>query len=124
MVPLGLLEWPDLFRGRQVIWYVDNTPAMAAFVKGASSNPHLEQIVGLTWILAFHLDCQLWFEWVDSDSNWSDDLSRHLAGDTLSQELGFTPEPITQDSVWWQLPWLSLWHEVARRVKDQALEKK
>ena len=122
MILLSLLQWPEVFSGRRVIWYVDNTSAMHSFVKGASADLHLEKIVGLTWILAFHLDCQIWFEWVDSGSNWSDDLSRDLERDQLSRELGYDPRPITQESAWWSESWLAVWHEAARRVKDRALE--
>ncbi len=66
MVPLALMSWPERVRGRRIVWYVDNTAAMSAFVKGASANEHLEHIVGLFWMLAWHLDVQVWFEWVDS----------------------------------------------------------
>ena len=38
MVPLSLIQWPDVFRGRSVVWYIDNTSAMASFVKGTSAN--------------------------------------------------------------------------------------
>ena len=65
MVPLALTTWPERFRGRSVVWFVDNTAAMSAFVKGVSGNPHLEKIVGLTWIIAFHLSTTIWFEWVE-----------------------------------------------------------
>ncbi len=51
--------------------------AMASFVKGASANEELERIVGLFWMLAWHLEIRVWFEWVDSDSNWSDDGAEH-----------------------------------------------
>ena len=122
MVPLALLEWPEAFRGRDVVRYVDNTSAMCSFVKGASANEHLEKMVGLTWILAFHLRCRFRFEWVDSGSNWSDDLSRDLGQDKLSRNLGFQPRPIEQDTTWWSQPWLELWYEAARLMKDRALE--
>ena len=53
MLPLTLLRWPEAFRERRVVWFVDNTAAMAAFVRGASGNPQLERIVALFWILLF-----------------------------------------------------------------------
>jgi hypothetical protein len=59
MVPLTLLEWPGRFRGRRMVWYIDNTSAMASFVKGASKSEQLERIVGLFWMLAWHLDIQV-----------------------------------------------------------------
>ncbi len=76
MIPLTMLRWPDVFRQRHVVWYVDNTAALASFVKGASANEDLEIIVAIFWMAACHLQCSVWFEWVDSDSNWSDGVSR------------------------------------------------
>ena len=69
MVPLAVLQWPEKIRGRKLVWYVDNTSAMASLVKRASANAHLEGIVGLTWMIAYHLQVDIWFEWVDSESN-------------------------------------------------------
>ena len=101
MVPLPLLQWAEAFRGRRMVWYVDNTAAMASFVKGASANPHLERVVGLFWMLAYHLDLQVWFEWVDSDSNWSDGVSRDMADDALAAELGFSLREMRQPDAAW-----------------------
>ncbi len=42
-----------------MVWYIDNTSAMASFVKGASKSEQLERIVGLFWMLAWHLDIQV-----------------------------------------------------------------
>ena len=55
----------------------------------------------MAWILAFHLRCQIWVEWVDSGSNWADDLSRDLGQDQLSRSLGFHPEPLRAQMAWW-----------------------
>ncbi len=95
---------------------------MSAFVKGASKNPFLEKIVGLTWIVAFHLRVSIWFEWVDGGSNWSDDLSREFDQDELSVKLGFSPVEVRADNSWWQRPWEELWYRTAWLLKDQALE--
>ena len=50
MVPLTLWQWRDAFRGRSVCCFVNSTAAMAAFVKGASANQHLERIVNIFWM--------------------------------------------------------------------------
>ena len=111
-----MLNWPEAFRGRHVIWFVDNTAATAAFVKGASSNEDLERIVGLFWVLAFHLDCSVWFEWVDSKANWSDGISRLYEKDLLSKKLGFATARMQLDMAWWGEPWRSVWERVQHRV--------
>ena len=73
---------------------------MAAFAKGATKNVHLEKIVGLTWILTYHLQMEIWFEWVDSEGNWADSASR---GDlTWARENGFQMLPAVGVSpAWW-----------------------
>ena len=114
MVPLALLLWPDAFRGRRMVWYVDNTSAMAAFVKGTSKSPELERIVNLFWILSFHLDCSVWFEWVDSGSNWSDGVSRLLERDPFAADHGFKLQKMRQPDSWWAADLAEVWDESSR----------
>ena len=97
-----------------MVWYIDNTSAMASFVKGASKSEQLERIVGLFWMLAWHLDIQVWFEWVDSDSNWSDGASRYFAEDPFALENGFHMVQMRQPSRSWSSDWPSLWEFAAR----------
>ena len=96
---------------------------MASFVKGASSNPDLERVVGLFWMLAWHLDIRVWFEWVDSGSNWSDGVSRLLQADPFAAENGFTLEPMGGPGPQWSASWQELWAFAKRASKKQALEK-
>ncbi len=123
MVPLSFLQWPEKFRGRRMVWYVDNTAAMPSFVRGASANPDLERIVGLFWMLAYHLDVQVWFEWVDSDSNWSDGVSRDLASDPFAAELGFRLQQMREPEAAWQQDWLPLWQYAERSMRTRRWEK-
>jgi hypothetical protein len=109
MIPLTMMEWPREMRGRSILWYIDNTSAMASFLKGASRNPHLEKIVGLTWIVACHLQVELWFEWVDSEANWSDSISRKLSDDPVAKQLGFTTAAMHPDLTWWAADWNEIW---------------
>ncbi len=123
MVPLALIQWPESFRGRNMVWYVDNTSAMASFVKGASANEDLERIVGLFWMLAWHLQVRVWFEWVDSDSNWSDGVSRLLEKDEFSAEHGFPLEAMAGPTDQWRQSWPELWAFAERASKKRALGK-
>ena len=116
MLPLALLAMPELFRGRTAVWYVDNTSAMAAFVKGASANAHLERIVAVFWLCCYRLNCSVWLEWVDSESNWSDGLSRDLAEDPFVSEHGFRTLEIFPELAWWNQPLSEVWKEIARRI--------
>ncbi len=121
MVPLALLRWPEYFRGRHIVWFVDNTSAMHSFVKGASRDAHLERIVNVAWMAAFKLGASIWFEWVDSESNWADDLSRSLAHCTFTRELGFQAEQMDCDVAQWQADWTAVWHALDRLTEEQAL---
>ena len=121
MLPITLLAMPERFRGRRVVWYVDNTSAMAAFVKGASANEHLERIVAIFWLCCYHLDCGIWLEWVDSESNWSDGLSRDLADDLFVKEHHFETEEVFPEVAWWNLPLAEVWNRISRLGEEQAL---
>ena len=121
MLPITLLALPELFRGRSVVWYVDNTSAMAAFVKGASANEHLERIVAIFWLCCFRLDCSIWLEWVDSESNWSDGLSRDLGKDTFVKEHRFETEEVFPDVSWWNRPLVEVWGRISRLGEEQAV---
>jgi hypothetical protein len=114
MLPLALLAMPELFRGRSVVWYVDNTSAMAAFVKGASANFHLERIVAVFWLCCYQLGCSVWLEWVDSESNWSDGLSRDLANDAFVVEHGFETRETFPELAWWNQPLAEVWKRISR----------
>ena len=89
---------------------------MASFVKGASADQQLEKVVGLTWIIAFHLRTQIWFEWVDSNSNWSDGISRDFGSDEVSKRLGFKTGPMKKTMQWWSEEWKEVW----RRAEQVA----
>ncbi len=121
MVPLALMQWPGRFRVRRMVWYVDNTSAMASFVEGASANEELDRIVGLFWMLAWHLEIRVWFEWVDSESNWSDGVSRSLASDSFAASHGFSLEQMRGPTAHWKAPWRELRAFAQRAAQDRAL---
>ena len=122
MLPCALLAAPEVFRGRHVLLYVDNTSAMPAFVKGASGNPDLERIIVVFWILVFHIECTVWIEWVDSKANWADGISRLFGSDPVARELGFATRETELDTQWWNDALSSVWDSIRTHV-DQALEK-
>ena len=121
MLPLAMIAMPEVFRGRSVVWYVDNTSAMASFVKGASANAHLERIVAICWMCSFHLRATIWVEWVDSHANWSDGLSRALAGDQFVVDHNFVTEEVMPDMAWWSEPLNEVWDRLTLLLSEQAL---
>eukprot|EP00435_Cladocopium_sp_Y103_P062494 s445_g24.t1 len=75
-VPLLAFSAPEILRGRDIIWFLDNQAAWRAIIRSASSASdvsHLSLLVGLQFA---KLQCNPWFEWVPSHQNLSDPLSR------------------------------------------------
>ena len=116
MLPLALFADHATFRGRDVLWVVDNTSALHSFVRGTSGNKYLEEIVAVYWFAAFELKCRIWLEWVDSDANWSDGISRLLGEDELSAELGFRTCLLEDQMAWWHEDPTLLWGRVQERL--------
>ena len=74
----------DTFSG-----FVDNDAAVSALVRGSSKQPDAASIVHyIHWLLVHH-NIRAWFEWVDTDSNPSDGLSRDGIHDEWSLRQGF-----------------------------------
>ena len=67
---------PSAFYGRDVLWFIDNEAAAATLIRGASREKDVCEIAECTHLLWAHLRCRVWVEWIDSDSNPSDGLSR------------------------------------------------
>ena len=60
---------------------VDNTAALGGVVQGTSGQPSLERLVTLFWILSYRFRATVWVEYVDSQGDWSDGISRLFAAD-------------------------------------------
>ena len=82
--------------GEDVVIFVDNEAAAAALVRGFSSSADVGCIAqSLRWLL-LRISCWMWIEWVDSDSNVPDGLSRTGACDEWTAAQGWdirTAEP-------------------------------
>ena len=72
----ALEDTPEAFRGRDIVWFIDNEAACASLVRGASSQEDIAGIAETAQWLCMRLQCRIWYEWVDSASNPSDGLSR------------------------------------------------
>ncbi|CAE8593271.1 unnamed protein product, partial [Polarella glacialis] len=86
VVPFNHLE---LLRGRDVVWFIDNTAALSILIKGASSLHDLNSIATVMHLLMAKVGCRIWFEWIDSDSNPSDGLSRDGLEDEWTKGQGW-----------------------------------
>ena len=78
----------DLLTGKDVIFFIDNEAAASAMIKGDSRLPIVGTMAMCVQLLLIRYNIAVWFEWVDSDSNLADGLSRDGAEDpwTLDQE--------------------------------------
>ena len=68
-------HFQDRLRGRDILYWVDNAPALEALIKGTSPMPDIALIAELAQITWAHLHMRIWLEWVDSGSNQADGLS-------------------------------------------------
>ena len=73
---LPYLATPRRFAGADVIHFVDNTSAIYASIKGASSSADSARIVHMLHLLLAALDICVWFEYVPSKENIADAPSR------------------------------------------------
>ena len=66
----------DLLTGKDVIFFIDNEAAASAMIKGDSRLPVVGTMAMCVQLLLIRYNIAVWFEWVDSDSNLADGLSR------------------------------------------------
>ena len=112
MIPLALWEVRAQVHGCKILWLVDDSPSLHALVKGASGNQAMDRAIALTYIMCFILDCSIYFEYVDSFSNFSDGISRELENDKLAAEHGISTKAMMPQSRWWTSNLAELWTEL------------
>ncbi|CAE7839424.1 unnamed protein product [Symbiodinium sp. CCMP2592] len=93
------LLYPHVLEGHDLLWFIDNAAAVSAAVKAASAQEDVFEIVHMACLLRARLGCRSWFEWVGSDSNPSDGLSRLGIANIWTcgqpwwlEEVGFPPK--------------------------------
>ena len=71
-----LVAYGHLLRGEDVIFFISNQSVCCALVKGCSRSWDI-QLLSTCWqLLCLQLGCRVWIEWVPSESNPADVLSR------------------------------------------------
>ena len=100
MLPALMFFDREIVSGRSVIWFVDNTAALHSVIKGASSEPVMEDMVARFWLMAHALQVKVWVEYVDSGANWSDGISRSFEKDRFVMEQGFKVRELTDPLQW------------------------
>ena len=70
-------------------FFIDNEAAANAMIKGDSRLPVVGAMATCVQLLLIRYNITVWFEWVDSDSNLADGLSRDGAADSWTLEQGW-----------------------------------
>ena len=100
----ALFSRPSTFRGRRGLWFIDNTAALMALIRGRSDNADLEYMSRLIRVTLFALKAWFFWEWIPSKANWSDEISRDGLQATWHQRHGFTMHFAVFPFEIWSLP--------------------
>ena len=79
-----------LLRESYSLWFVDNVPALMAMVNGTSATTTLEHMARLAHLMLFAIRGQAYFEYVESDSIWADEIDRKGLRGSWAQSQGFS----------------------------------
>ena len=80
---------PELFQGRDILWFIDNESAISSLVRGSSRPEDIDHIAAMATVQALRHSFRPWYEWIDSKSNPSDGLSRLGAEDPWTVAQGW-----------------------------------
>ena len=88
----ALATWPRLLTNQDVIFFCDNLGAVFSLISGVASVSDLQAIIAASHAALASATVRWWLEWVPSDSNCSDGLSRDGQNDNWCITHGLTPE--------------------------------
>ena len=84
IIPLELLAsggvlntFADDISGRDVILFIDNQSVCCALTKGSSRSRDIQTLTTAWHAMCMMLRCRVWIEWVPTDCNPADELSRY-----------------------------------------------
>jgi hypothetical protein len=88
MVLGAVLKVPDRLRGKRGVWFIDNTAALMALSRGRSNGADLHRLAGSTRAALLAMQIWMYFEWVESPSNWAEGISRENTQGCVAPETG------------------------------------
>ena len=100
---LGIVQFRDTIKGRYLLWFEGNSAVLSGLMKGTSGHAMLDAGAATIHLLLASLEARAWFEYVESDSNWSDGASRSLADDPWAEANQFDVK-VGHVPTW---PWLA-----------------
>jgi hypothetical protein len=68
-IAMLLIGHPRVLAGRDAFWYIDNTVALSAVVKGSSADPDLARAAAAIHLAMAMAGTRVWFEYIESESN-------------------------------------------------------
>ena len=74
----------EVLKGRRVLHFIDNQPALATLISGAAKDFDSAASAFLYHLASIEIEAKVWLEYVDSDANVSDGPSRLLDAWALS----------------------------------------
>ena len=89
-VLVALTEMAGSVRGTSSIWFTDNIAALMALVKGSSGSESLDKMAQLVHLACFAIRSVPYFEYIESKSNWADEISREGARGTWAPHNAFS----------------------------------
>ena len=91
----ALVLAPESLSNRELVWFIDNEAALSSLIRGTSRAEDVGHIAACTQVAMLEHSCTAWYEWIDSDSNPADGLSRDGVSDqwTMSQGWELTELP-------------------------------
>ena len=91
MILAAVTAFADDFRDKRGVWFVDNIAALMALVRGRGNSESLDQMALRIHAALFSIRAWVYFEWVSSESNWADGISRDGLADPWQQRHRFEP---------------------------------
>ena len=100
----GIITFADQLRNTSRVWFIDNIAALMSLVRGRSDNGDLDNMASMVHFLLFAINCQCYFDWVESKANWSDGISRDGMYDTFWPKHGFRVHQSEVVTSLWSFP--------------------
>ena len=104
MVLQALLAFPDQFAETTGAWHIDNIAALMALIRGRSDNEDLDKMAQMIHLCLFQLRATIWWEWVQSNSNWTDSISGRGFQDPFALKRQFRVHSAAVCPILWILP--------------------
>jgi hypothetical protein len=101
--------------GRRILWFLDNSSSLYAYAKGTSSNRFLEHTTQIFHLFTFFDKADIWFEFVASEQNWADGISRDLALDRWARDHGFSTRAVQVPKEYWNAELEDIFRDRGRR---------